>query len=77
MLPTELYSSGCVVRRSEHDLIAPRNKKSFCYRLFEALDWKVVALDYRGEPAEQQLYVGRNMNLFAAPRRYYEEVILS
>jgi FkbM family methyltransferase len=43
---------------------------------FEALSWKVFALDRRGKPTDQEAYIGRNMNLFAAPRPYYEEVIL-
>jgi FkbM family methyltransferase len=42
---------------------------------FEALDWKVFALGQRGEPTDRQQYISRNMNLFAAPRRYYEKVI--
>jgi hypothetical protein len=44
---------------------------------FYSLDWKVFALDKRGEPTDQQQYISRNMNLFAAPRHYYEETILA
>jgi FkbM family methyltransferase len=43
---------------------------------FKALNWKVFALDRRGKPTDQQPYIGRNMNLFASPRPYYEEVVL-
>jgi FkbM family methyltransferase len=44
---------------------------------FEALDWKVFALDRLGKPTDKPRYISQNMNLFAAPKHYYEETILN
>lgn len=44
---------------------------------FEAIGWKVFALGKAGEPTDERRYVSQNMNLFAAPKRYYEETILN